>query len=142
MPRRRPLLTVVVGVVVVLLVLVDGAGWLPVRDDEPDGSLRVAGLHELLDELVAKPAVAPGAAAALLTPQGSWSGATGMADIEARRPLLPDNRFRIASITKTYVAASCSSSSTRGPCGSATRSQRACPTSSRRTRPRSPSVSC
>jgi D-alanyl-D-alanine carboxypeptidase len=105
MPRRRPLLTVVVGVVVVLLVLVDGAGWLPVRDDEPDGSLRVAGLHELLDELVAKPAVAPGAAAALLTPQGSWSGATGMADIEARRPLLPDNRFRIASITKTYVAA-------------------------------------
>lgn len=104
--QRRRLVAVVAGAaLVVLLVLADAAGWLAARERESDSALPVATLEHELEVLAGDPDVAPGAAAALLTPDGAWSGAAGLAELDARRPLDPDDRFRIASITKTYVAA-------------------------------------
>lgn len=36
----------------------------------------------------------------------NWSGAAGVIDTESKEALTPENTFRIASVTKTYVAAS------------------------------------
>jgi D-alanyl-D-alanine carboxypeptidase len=36
---------------------------------------------------------------------GSWAEAEGLADLARRTPMRPGDRFRIASLTKTYVAA-------------------------------------
>ncbi|NEP20271.1 MAG: beta-lactamase family protein, partial [Leptolyngbya sp. SIO4C1] len=49
-------------------------------------------------------AAVPGGAIATTSPLGSWSGAAGLADIEADTPLQPDDRFEIGSITKTFTA--------------------------------------
>ncbi|WP_228059944.1 serine hydrolase [Plectonema radiosum] len=46
----------------------------------------------------------PGAAVAIVSPFGSWFGASGVASIENNTPLQPDDRFQIGSITKTFVA--------------------------------------
>ncbi len=48
----------------------------------------------------------PGATAAIALPDGSIAtAATGLADIEADRPMTPDTRMLAASIGKTFVAA-------------------------------------
>jgi D-alanyl-D-alanine carboxypeptidase len=36
--------------------------------------------------------------------QGRWIGASGFSDREAQVPMVPEDRFRIASVTKTFVA--------------------------------------
>lgn len=46
----------------------------------------------------------PGAAVAIVSPFGSWFGASGVANVEDNIPLEPDDRFEIGSITKTFVA--------------------------------------
>ncbi|BAY81652.1 hypothetical protein NIES267_11290 [Calothrix parasitica NIES-267] len=46
----------------------------------------------------------PGAAVAIVSPFGSWFGASGVANLENNTPLQPDDRFQIGSITKTFVA--------------------------------------
>lgn len=47
----------------------------------------------------------PGATVAVMLPDHSmWVGASGMADLERRTPMQPDSMFRIASVTKTFVA--------------------------------------
>jgi D-alanyl-D-alanine carboxypeptidase len=46
----------------------------------------------------------PGAAVALVSPNGNWFGASGIADLANDTPLQPDDRFEIGSITKTFVA--------------------------------------
>ena len=46
----------------------------------------------------------PGAAVAIVSPFGSWFGASGVANLENDTPLQPDDRFQIGSITKTFVA--------------------------------------
>jgi D-alanyl-D-alanine carboxypeptidase len=56
-------------------------------------------LQEVLDES----ADGHGVTATLITPQGTWSGATGMATAE--RAMVPNDQMSIASITKTLVAA-------------------------------------
>jgi D-alanyl-D-alanine carboxypeptidase len=61
--------------------------------------------QRVLDRLVADRGVAPGAAAAVVTPDGVWRGAAGLADVAAGRPASPDDAFRVYSITKTYLAA-------------------------------------
>ncbi len=49
---------------------------------------------------------APGIAARVVLPDGrGWAGATGRDDIRGEAPLLPWGRFRIASVTKTFIAA-------------------------------------
>lgn len=52
-----------------------------------------------------RPAEVPGAVAAILTPEGEWFGASGVANVAENRPLRPDDRFEAGSITKTFVAA-------------------------------------
>lgn len=46
----------------------------------------------------------PGAAVAIVSPFGSWFGASGVANLENNTPLQPSDRFQIGSITKTFVA--------------------------------------
>ncbi|MEL6777422.1 MAG: serine hydrolase [Cyanobacteria bacterium J06597_16] len=50
------------------------------------------------------PSEVPGAAVAILTPEGEWFGASGLSDIENDVPLQPNDRFEAGSITKTFVA--------------------------------------
>lgn len=46
----------------------------------------------------------PGAAVAIISPNGNWFGASGIADLANNTPLQPNDRFEIGSITKTFVA--------------------------------------
>ncbi len=36
--------------------------------------------------------------------QGAWTGASGLSNRELKTPIVPSDRFRIASVTKTFVA--------------------------------------
>ena len=67
--------------------------------DEPVSAELAADLQEVLDES----ANGDGLTATLITPQGTWSGATGTATKE--RAMVPNDQMSIASITKTLVAA-------------------------------------
>lgn len=62
-----------------------------------------AELQAILDRKVARQNI-PGVAAYVSTPEGTWMGASGVADLKTKRPLKPSDRFRIGSITKTFVA--------------------------------------
>lgn len=55
-----------------------------------------------LDDVVA--AGPPGALALVRSDEGTWRGASGLADVEAKRPMRADLRFRAGSVTKTFVA--------------------------------------
>ncbi|MGD2183632.1 serine hydrolase domain-containing protein [Lusitaniella coriacea] len=46
----------------------------------------------------------PGATMAISTPQGNWIGASGLSNREKKTPMQPNDRFAIASISKTFVA--------------------------------------
>ncbi|WP_433418385.1 serine hydrolase domain-containing protein [Microtetraspora malaysiensis] len=46
----------------------------------------------------------PGAYSAVQDGRQRWRGATGLADLEARRPMQPGMYHRVGSITKTFVA--------------------------------------
>ncbi|MEO8246348.1 MAG: serine hydrolase domain-containing protein [Chloroflexota bacterium] len=70
-----------------------GLGQDPLSDEV------AADLQEVLDGS----ANGDGLTAAVITPEGTWSGATGMAT--AARAMVPDDQLAIASITKTIVAA-------------------------------------
>ncbi|MEN3540759.1 serine hydrolase domain-containing protein [Microbispora sp. ZYX-F-249] len=59
-------------------------------------------LQRTLDE-VPKGGI-PGAYSAVQDGHQRWRGATGLADLEAKRPTRPDMYHRIGSITKTFVA--------------------------------------
>ncbi|TFV94544.1 class A beta-lactamase-related serine hydrolase [Algoriphagus kandeliae] len=50
----------------------------------------------------------PGISFSILSEDGkiSWSGAAGLTDKETKKPLSSEHTFRIASVTKTFVAAS------------------------------------
>jgi D-alanyl-D-alanine carboxypeptidase len=64
----------------------------------------VAALDQALDRVMADPSV-PGVLLAVDVPgKGTWSGARGMAHRAANLPMTPNDRFRIASVTKVFVA--------------------------------------
>ncbi len=63
-----------------------------------------AQLQALLDDVVSDDGV-PGAVMALETPQGSWVGAAGKADLATGQPMTVNTQVRIASITKPFTAA-------------------------------------
>jgi D-alanyl-D-alanine carboxypeptidase len=67
--------------------------------DEPVSDELAVELQQVLD----RSANGDGVAATLITPQGTWSGATGLA--AGGRAMVPDDQMSIASITKTLVAA-------------------------------------
>lgn len=59
----------------------------------------------ILDDLVAgPPLMPPGAVAAVVAPGGTWTGAAGVADLASGRPVMPEDHFRLGSLTKTYTA--------------------------------------
>src|SRR5262245_26089342 len=62
-----------------------------------------AGLATRLQGVLERDAKGHGLTATVITPAGTWSGATGMATPE--RAMVPDDQLAIASITKTIVAA-------------------------------------
>ena len=63
-------------------------------------------LQRLLDALVTDPGrAAPGATAYVTGPRGTWAGAAGLADVDAREPMRPDARMRLESVSKLWTAA-------------------------------------
>jgi D-alanyl-D-alanine carboxypeptidase len=48
---------------------------------------------------------APAAVALVRTGQGTWQGASGLSDLRTRRPARAGDRFRIGSVTKSFMAA-------------------------------------
>jgi D-alanyl-D-alanine carboxypeptidase len=70
-----------------------GLGEEPVSDD----------LEAELQEVLDTSANGHGITATVMTPEGTWSGATGLA--AGDRPMVPNDQMSIASITKTLVAA-------------------------------------
>ncbi|MEO0644550.1 MAG: serine hydrolase [Cyanobacteria bacterium J06650_10] len=46
----------------------------------------------------------PGGAIATTSPLGSWSGAAGQANLETEIPVIPNDRFEVGSVTKTFTA--------------------------------------
>ncbi|MEO7296033.1 MAG: serine hydrolase domain-containing protein [Candidatus Limnocylindria bacterium] len=67
--------------------------------DEPVSEALAAELQSVLDAS----SNGDGLTATLITTEGTWSGATGLA--EGDRPMVPNDQMSIASITKTLVAA-------------------------------------
>lgn len=59
-------------------------------------------LQQMLDALVA--AGSPWALAQFRDSNGTWSGASGVAELGGRRPVAADSCFRIGSVTKTFTA--------------------------------------
>lgn len=64
-----------------------------------------AALQGLLDRFIADYPDAPGVLLHVDRPGLCWSGSAGVRDRATDEPLRPDATFRIASVTKTYVAA-------------------------------------
>jgi len=63
-------------------------------------------LQRVLDGLVTGPnRVAPGVAAYVIGPRGTWSGAAGVANVATGERMTTDARFRIESNSKTYLVA-------------------------------------
>jgi D-alanyl-D-alanine carboxypeptidase len=61
-------------------------------------------LQATLDRLRIKTAI-PGASATILFPDGStWTGVSGLADVQAGRAVAPNTAFAIGSISKTFLA--------------------------------------
>jgi D-alanyl-D-alanine carboxypeptidase len=112
--RRRGWPALLVGALAAALVLLAGTAvlWSRDRARRPAASIPAppatrpspdpATLQVLLDELVE--AGAPGAIALVRTGQATWQGASGLGDLTARRATHPSDRFRIGSVTKSFVA--------------------------------------
>jgi D-alanyl-D-alanine carboxypeptidase len=99
MPARRTLLR---GSAAAVLATAVGSGTATRASAAPaDGPDRRA-LQGDLDQMVATGAIA--ALARLETASGVWAGASGLAELGRTRPAPVDGRFRVGSITKTFVA--------------------------------------
>ena len=91
-PRRS---AAVVGLVVLTL--------CPAATETAAGAARTSPvLHDVVEQLVKKGA--PGAIVVVRTPTGVRRAAAGLARIRPRVTMATSDRFRIASITKTFVA--------------------------------------
>ncbi len=74
----------------------------PQRGD-PALSLDAVALQAALDDI--RRAGVPGVVAAVRSGTESWSGGAGVADVHAARPVTPNLRQRVGSITKAFTAA-------------------------------------
>ena len=61
-------------------------------------------LQQILENAIIQQEI-PGIVLYISTPEEVWEGAAGVADLETRTPMKPSDRFRIASISKMFVAA-------------------------------------
>ena len=76
-------------------------GGLGVGAPRAEASVPGAAFQRVLDGLVTGPGlVAPGAAAYVLAPQGTWAGAAGTANVKTRQAMWPNARMRIQSNSK------------------------------------------
>jgi D-alanyl-D-alanine carboxypeptidase len=70
------------------------------RSQQPGGAER----QDILNDLVAgSDRVAPGAAAYVIGPDGTWSGAAGVADLGSKAPMQSGTRMRIQSLSKIWL---------------------------------------
>lgn len=74
----------------------------PAEGDRTGSGLDRAALQRGLDAVPA--AGAPGALAAVRVGGSAWRGAAGIAELANARPMRPQTRHRVGSITKTFVA--------------------------------------
>ncbi len=92
---RRALLFIVAWACVLLL---------PARVDARPGRDRIVRLRAAVAEVLRREGV-PGVGLALVDRSGViWAGGVGTADLEGLRPVGDDTLFRVASITKSFVA--------------------------------------
>lgn len=47
----------------------------------------------------------PGASVGIVTPQGTWFGASGVSNLETKQPMRPNDIFGVGSVTKIFTAA-------------------------------------
>ncbi|KNE84016.1 MULTISPECIES: serine hydrolase domain-containing protein [Streptomyces] len=69
---------------------------------KPETGRGHAATQKAMDAQVA--AGLPGVLLQAVDRHGVWNGSSGVADLETERPRLPKDRFRVGSITKTFVA--------------------------------------
>ena len=80
--------------------------FLVVRGSYAEVSLEVSDiLQEALDNARKAKNVAGATAAVILPGHGMWLGASGLSDEAAGTPMVPENLFYIASISKTFTSA-------------------------------------
>ena len=111
-PRRRRRVVVAGGLVAALLVVATVVWWPRDRPAAPPASVATlratrppadpAALQQQLDGVVE--AGAPGVVGLVRTGERTWQGAGGLGDLGAKRPARAGDRFRIGSVTKSFVA--------------------------------------
>jgi D-alanyl-D-alanine carboxypeptidase len=96
---RRPVAILLLAAVAAVAAAVGVAVLSRGTDDErPD-------LQRILDSLVTGPnRIAPGVAAYVAGPHGSWSGSAGVANAATGARMRPDARFRLESVSKLWTA--------------------------------------
>src|SRR5215218_8940156 len=91
-----------VAAILVLLILLGTSGRLSTGYAHDTPGQRTAELQQIVRGLVADGA--PGALVVVRTPTGIRRAASGFASLKPTARLRPTDRFRIASVTKTFVA--------------------------------------
>lgn len=61
-------------------------------------------LQANLDNIVKETGI-PGATVTINTPRGTWNGASGFSNLKSRTPMRGNDKFNIASVSKTFTAA-------------------------------------
>jgi D-alanyl-D-alanine carboxypeptidase len=102
MPEGRPRRRVSVLAMALAALLMIGGAAPAAGAQASSAELPRRQLQQLLDELVA--AGAPGAIGLARHDDQTWRGASGLANLRTQRPIRPGDRYKIASLTKTFVA--------------------------------------
>lgn len=104
--RSARMRSIVLALVVALLAPLGSAAPTAAADDWP-GSYGTLGrrLQTAVDNTLTAGIGIPGISAAIQTPDGTWTGVAGSADLSTGRAVTPGTPFLVASVTKTFVAA-------------------------------------
>jgi D-alanyl-D-alanine carboxypeptidase len=82
------------------------AGPLPLPAVPPSATTEISGRLDAALEYIRKKRGLPGISATIVFADGStWEGASGFADLGAKREVTPRTAFAVASISKTFTAA-------------------------------------
>ncbi|MGC4894455.1 serine hydrolase domain-containing protein [Micromonospora sp. DT31] len=102
--RRRLLATVLTGALLAAAVpALPATAGSPHRPDCPAGSLDPTPLRQAIAGLPTDDATS--AQVRITTPDGCWTGTSGVRDLRSGAPVPPHARFRIGSVTKVFTAA-------------------------------------
>jgi D-alanyl-D-alanine carboxypeptidase len=103
--RRRRRAAWILAIVAVVVVAVAIPVTLVSRRADRAPVLARPELQRVLVELTSGPGrIAPGATAYVAGPQGSWSGAAGVAEVATGQPMPVDARMRLESVSKIWTA--------------------------------------